>query len=181
MWLKFWERRDIKTGIYRIINRNNGKVYVGSTTRSFIERWREHREALKAGKHQNGLLQADWIKHGERAFKFEVCEVIVDDVMRLMEREQYWMAAQVNKDRLYNRSANVSRGRSRNSRYFIPYEPKNPCTIEELLDWVLLVKRSDNGGEFRYLEIERIAKLTSQPIELVMLRADEIRTVQRSF
>lgn len=62
------------TGIYRIINTANQKVYIGSTARDFIDRWRDHKKRLRRNKHSNLHLQHAWNKYGENSFLFEALE-----------------------------------------------------------------------------------------------------------
>jgi GIY-YIG catalytic domain len=76
-------------GVYRIRNRKNNKVYIGSTRRTIRVRLQEHVEDLHAGVHHNHLLQADWIAYGQRAFAFEVMEAVDNDV-QMESRELYW-------------------------------------------------------------------------------------------
>lgn len=75
------------SGIYEILNRVNGKRYVGSAV-DIAQRWREHRRGLKAGRHHSRHLQAAWNKHGETAFDFRVlmeCEPV--DLLREEQAE----------------------------------------------------------------------------------------------
>lgn len=74
-----------ESGIYEILNRVNGKRYVGSAV-DVVHRWREHRWALKRGNHGNRHLQASWNRHGEEAFAFAVIERCEPSL--LIEREQ---------------------------------------------------------------------------------------------
>lgn len=60
-----------ETGIYVIINRVNGKIYVGSAV-SFRRRWKQHRRQLDRGTHHSAKLQNAWNKHGGDAFSFTV-------------------------------------------------------------------------------------------------------------
>jgi group I intron endonuclease len=62
-------------GIYSITNKENHRVYIGSTTISFFRRWREHRNQLISGRHCNIHLQSDWNTYGEDAFMFDAVEV----------------------------------------------------------------------------------------------------------
>ena len=64
-----------KGGVYKITNRVNGKIYIGSAKR-FSERATGHLSSLKNNKHQNKHLQSSWNKHGADAFLFEVIEVV---------------------------------------------------------------------------------------------------------
>ncbi len=58
-------------GIYVIVNRTNGHIYVGSTNH-FKNRWRNHRWALNKGKHHSVRLQRAWDRDGENSFAFVV-------------------------------------------------------------------------------------------------------------
>lgn len=60
-------------GVYKI-SLPSGSVYVGMTTRSFSERWKNHRKELLNGRHPcTGLVHA-YRKYGIDALSFEVLE-----------------------------------------------------------------------------------------------------------
>lgn len=69
-----YEGHSLKSGIYKITNKLNGRIYIGSAKR-FKERWQSHAYSLRKQKHSNKFLQADFNKCGEEAFVFEVIEV----------------------------------------------------------------------------------------------------------
>lgn len=78
-----------RSGIYKLTNIVNGKVYVGSAVN--LGRRKEHHYAcLRNNKHKNERLQHSWNKHGEVSFEFSILEY-VEDKNNLIEREQYWM------------------------------------------------------------------------------------------
>ena len=60
------------SGVYRIINLVNNKVYIGSSV-NLKNRWRQHRDDLRDGRHINLHLQRAWDLYSEDAFVFEVC------------------------------------------------------------------------------------------------------------
>lgn len=62
-------------GVYRVLNRANGKALVGSSLNlpAILNR---HQAQLKMGAHQNRALQADWQAFGAGAFAFEVLDVL---------------------------------------------------------------------------------------------------------
>lgn len=60
-----------KSGIYKITNTANGKIYVGSA-KDFPQRWGMHRYMLRRGKHHSPYMQNAYNKHGEDSFCFEV-------------------------------------------------------------------------------------------------------------
>lgn len=77
-------------GVYAIVNSVSGKVYVGSTTRSFKRRWREHRSALQCNTHENPYLLAEWCKYGKERFSFDILEEATD-IDAIFALEQKWL------------------------------------------------------------------------------------------
>lgn len=78
-----------KTGVYRIVNLVNSKVYIGSTAQSFKKRGVQHYSDLVRGVHKNSYLKHSWNKYGEKNFKFEIVEFC--DSQDTLTREQYWL------------------------------------------------------------------------------------------
>lgn len=76
-------------GVYQIKNLSTGKVYIGSTTKSFSSRWKQWLYNLRKQK-GNAYLQNAWNKYGEENFSFEILEII-EDKAKVLEREQYWI------------------------------------------------------------------------------------------
>lgn len=68
-------------GIYMLVNKANGKRYVGSS-RNCQRRKAEHISRLRRGAHINAKLQAAWNKYGEHNFEFVVAFSVlnVDDI-----------------------------------------------------------------------------------------------------
>jgi group I intron endonuclease len=78
-----------KSGIYKITNKVNGKIYIGKSV-DLYQRFCEHKAYLNSGKHHNRYLQRAWNKYGEECFIFEVVENVRDKDM-LNGREIYWI------------------------------------------------------------------------------------------
>lgn len=78
------------SGIYKITNTTNGKVYVGSAV-NFDTRWKEHIRELRKGTHHSSALQNAWNKYGEEKFEFSIIEECERTRKVLLGREQYWM------------------------------------------------------------------------------------------
>ncbi len=57
------------SGIYKIVNKKNGKYYVGRSI-DIHKRWAQHRTQLRKNYHWNAKLQNAWNKNGESAFDF---------------------------------------------------------------------------------------------------------------
>ena len=80
---------EIKSGIYKITNIINNKMYIGSSEN--LERRRnEHFRELKANRHSNVKLQHAYNKYGVDNFKFEVLEYVAD-INCLLNTEQKWL------------------------------------------------------------------------------------------
>lgn len=76
------------TGIYKITNLENGRVYIGQTRQTFKERWRTHlKRGIKAEPGtQNKLYNAMW-EEGAENFTFEVLSECSADELNTKERE----------------------------------------------------------------------------------------------
>ena len=75
------------SGIYKITNTTNNKVYVGST-KDYLSRKRCHLCQLRKGKHHSKYLQRSYNKYGEENFKFEL--IIPCPVRYLVKMEQWF-------------------------------------------------------------------------------------------
>lgn len=74
--------------IYSILNKVNGKIYVGLTSQG-RERFNKHKSLLNNGNHFNPHLQSAWDKYGADAFEFNVLEYCSKD--KLNENEDWWI------------------------------------------------------------------------------------------
>lgn len=79
----------LSPGVYCIRNLLSGKVYVGSATKAFLQRFKGHRTCLRVGRHSNSYLQRAWDKYGSEAFVFETLEACAPEMC--VVREQWWM------------------------------------------------------------------------------------------
>ena len=86
------------TGIYKITNSLNGKMYIGQTI-DMGKRKKEHFKSLSSGIHFNKYLQNAFDKYGSDAFSFDVIEVC--DVSALNEKEYNYIAKNKTMNRLY--------------------------------------------------------------------------------
>ncbi len=77
-----------KSGIYGLLNKSNGKIYIGSAIK-MANRWRQHRHDLQRGKHRNSYLQNAFNQAAE-AFEFFIIEKI-EKLSDLISREQFWI------------------------------------------------------------------------------------------
>lgn len=96
-------RKMTSPGIYRIVNKLNGKVYVGCAS-DLSKRKSRHLKELKEGNHFNEHLNSSCQKYGLENFEFQVIEFL-DSTEKLIEREQFWMDKfdSTNKEKGYNK------------------------------------------------------------------------------
>lgn len=76
-------------GIYKITNKFNDKVYIGSSV-NVTNRWKQHLEKLIYNVHGNYKLQNDFNKYEISAFNFSILEIVKDN-KNLFSREQEWI------------------------------------------------------------------------------------------
>lgn len=78
--------------VYKITNLINNKIYIGYTTKTPEERWKQHvQTAHGAGKDSNSLFKKAIRKYGPENFKIEPLEEC-DSIEKLKEREIYWIS-----------------------------------------------------------------------------------------
>lgn len=145
-------------GVYRIRNTVTGCVYIGATTRPMRARWRQHADNLRAKRHSNRRMQADWIEYGESAFVFEVVEVVRrGDVF---QRERHWQDLGFTKEGRYNPSnqrprRSAPRERSNNPELQRLTEMLAALTDDEMLRLLALLRLPNGAWRF---EDRRIAR-----------------------
>jgi len=82
------QNKIIDCGIYKIINKINGKLYVGSS-KHIHQRWDEHEEMLVNNRHHSIKLQRAWNKYGKDNFKFDIIQECKES--ELLDVEQRWI------------------------------------------------------------------------------------------
>jgi|ERR1035437_812491 group I intron endonuclease len=88
------------SGIYKIINKINGKYYVGYSTH-IRSRWQHHKYHLRKNLHYNTHLQRAWNNHGEVNFDFVLIEKVPSELV-IKKEQTYLDLAKAEKDKCYN-------------------------------------------------------------------------------
>ena len=94
------------SGIYKIINKINGKYYVGSSI-NIYKRWKEHIKDLNNNRHHSIYLQRSWNKNGSENFKF-IIETLKQPKDLLITEQQYLDIAKLEYDKTYNACWNAT-------------------------------------------------------------------------
>ena len=90
------------SGIYKIVNKVNGKYCVGSSS-NIVQRWYQHKRSLRKNNHWNDKLQLAWNKYGEGNFEFITIETCSNDTPTLLLNEQKYLdIAKLHKHQCYN-------------------------------------------------------------------------------
>lgn len=90
----------MNSGIYKIVNLQTGKYYVGST-KDFKKRKQTHFSGLKNNYHPNKHLQNAYNKYGIDNFKFEIIECVQEEL--LLDIEQSYINDSTKED-IYNKT-----------------------------------------------------------------------------
>lgn len=76
------------TGVYKITNKTNGKIYIGAS-KDIEKRFYEHKSTYNSKRKYNKTLYAAFRKYGIDSFNFEVLEKT--SLENMFEREKYWI------------------------------------------------------------------------------------------
>ena len=100
--------REKVCGIYKIVNKINGKFYIGSSN-DIYGRFTRHKYQLNNNKHTNEHLQAAWNAYGAHNFELQIVEMV--DLQNLLIRETYYIQYYKCTDRTvgYNKSTDAVR------------------------------------------------------------------------
>lgn len=88
----------MESGIYKITNLVNNKVYIGQS-RNLQSRITRHKYRLKNNEHINKHLQNSYNKYGNDSFKYEIIEYCEENILN--ERECHWILHFNSHNRLY--------------------------------------------------------------------------------
>lgn len=144
-----------KYGIYRITNTKNGKSYVGSTSKSFIIRFRQHLVELRNNRHPSNHLQNSWNKYGEECFEFVIVE-ICEDKKVLLEREKFYIEEYKGYIEGYNENPDPS-----SSPMFNP-NSKLKSSVTHKRQWEEL-RNSMTDQEYEEYKLKRYASMFGVP------------------
>jgi group I intron endonuclease len=94
--------------VYKIINKENGKFYVGRTY-DIKTRWKRHVELLKLNKHHSIHFQRAWNKYDKDVWEFKIFKVFdtgndEEDKCLSQSLEQHFLDTHMSLNILYNRS-----------------------------------------------------------------------------
>jgi group I intron endonuclease len=111
------------SGVYKILNKVNGKFYIGSS-KDIHKRWLTHLSCLRRNKQPNRYLQFAFNKYREENFKLEIIENVLDK-NNLIKREEYW----INELKSYNHSIGYNINRIVNERVEFSQETIDKMSI----------------------------------------------------
>lgn len=76
------------SGVYKILNKVNGKIYIGSSI-NLNKRELYHLWELRIKNHSNEYLQRSFIKYGKDSFSFEIIDHCIPE--KCIDREQFYI------------------------------------------------------------------------------------------
>jgi group I intron endonuclease len=86
---------DAICGVYEIINKINGKKYIGQSI-NIMARWKDHIKVLNQNRSSCRLLQRAWNKYGENSFTFNILEQCSEDQLDDIEIKYIQMYDTIN-------------------------------------------------------------------------------------
>lgn len=144
-----------KSGIYKITNSANERIYIGSGL-VLKKRFQGHLRALLKGNHPNAFLQSDFNKCGVEAFVFDVVEIVEQNQLRY--REQKWI------DRFYDKQIQCYNLKPKVSLLVKRHSSNNPMVTKELLYQAAQKKaathvlKNPNGELQKIVNLSRFAR-----------------------
>lgn len=153
------------TGVYKITNTVNGKVYVGSTASNSVEkRIAEHLRQLRSSRHHNRHLQSAWGKYGEQAFTANVIKRCSPETCIQVEQEYIDFYKSSNPDFGYNISPTAGNTRG------VKYPPEVRRKVSEAIRLAYTrpdVKESRramlNREEYKLNHVQAMKRVMSDP------------------
>ena len=79
-----YKQKKFKPGVYRIVNKVNGKIFIGSSV-NLEAALRSQKFQLETGGHMNNGLQKDWNQMGEENFLFEIIDEVNPDDDKIVD------------------------------------------------------------------------------------------------
>lgn len=173
-------------GVYKITCRPTNKVYIGSTSQSFIKRFWQHEYELLKNKHKNPYLQYSFNKHGKDNFDYEILEICSENILN---REQFWMEKYNSADKEIGFNINtLASGGDQFSKEVIQRRTKTFTeTTQKAIEYYRMIQDNKITLEEvpkKYLKIV-ISKLNHIPwnkgIKLDEEHKEKLRNVERVF
>lgn len=119
-------KKDVISGIYKIENVKNGKVYIGSS-KDIYKRWEQHKRDLNNECHHSYKLQNEWNIYKENNFKFSIVET-VDSLDGILDLEQKYIDDMNCCINGYNVAKSTKNG------LYSDYKKKEPSSIDYILN-----------------------------------------------
>ena len=142
-------QKNGKPCIYKIINKINNKLYIGSAIGHY-RRKGQHYWLLRNNKHWNNHLQSAYNKYGEENINFEVLEFI-NDLSILASKEEYWIKKLNTTDRTIGYNIRIECQTNLGKKW----------PIESRIKFSL----SKKGKRIPHINYEQLNKLTMKKIE----------------
>jgi group I intron endonuclease len=152
----------MNSGIYRITNIINNKIYIGSS-RNIKKRFYHHKGVLKNNKHCNKYLQYSYNKYGKENFIYEILEICNENI--IIEREQFYID-------LYNPDYNILKTaysfsgykKSREVIEKIALKNRGLIRTEELKKRWSIIKKNNPRPDHYKLIVEKAKLLNSKKV-----------------
>ncbi|MEM4994744.1 GIY-YIG nuclease family protein [Priestia sp. SB1] len=158
-----------ESGIYKIVNNINKKVYIGQSI-DLKRRLGDHKRELRKNNHRNRHLQFSFNKYGESVFSYEIIEKCSTE--ELDSRESYWIAEydSMNKDKGFNLESGGNEGKTYTEERIASITGEgNPMYGKKLSKKQIEFMRETNKGSSNLLTEENVKEIKLALLEDVKM------------
>lgn len=170
-----------KSGIYKITNITNNKVYIGSSTNKIKHRFSSHIRLLLNNKHHAIYLQNSFNKNNQNFenYKFEIIELVEPD--NCIEREQYYIDLFNSYDSKYGYNRSPTAGNCLGVKHKLENKIKLFEKIRTLSDKDIVDIITFYNNKISYKEISEKLKIKRNLIISIINNENKYKYVKEEF
>jgi len=170
-----------KSGIYKITNLLNDKVYIGSSANKIIRRFSAHIRLLLNNKHHSVYLQNSFNKNNKNFenYKFEIIELV--DPVKCIEREQYYIDLYKSSSPKFGYNRSPTAGNCLGVKHTLEnkiklFERLRTLSDDEIINIIKLFNEN-----FSYKEISEKLKIKKEVVSSIITRTDKYKYVKEKY
>lgn len=168
-------------GIYKITNKINNKVYVGSSN-DIGRRWKEHMNYLNNNNHHCLRLQKDWSTYEINNFSFSIIETC--NLEELLNQEQKYIDFYFNIGEIYNTKLKVNKTTSikknKKEKFIIPnglINKPNGIMVDRMIMYILRKCISEKSNDINFTVSEFVDAINIKSNNLYEIISNNIENI----
>ena len=151
-------------GIYYILNKENGKIYIGQSI-DLDRRLKEHKTQLKSNRHENEHLQFSWNTYGEKCFEFSILKKCDEAELDDLETNYIAHFDSTNREKGYNyeTGGNKNKRLSEETKRKLSEAHKGKTIPEEIVRKISEANRGQTRSEEIKKKLSEVKKGENNP------------------